>query len=86
MEVLLMALLIGGGIRVPAKHVDVGRFFATTDKPPGNVFFMCVRPVLRNGNIGLCQNIEDNSYWHINGDGLVRLILEDEHDQSLFAV
>jgi hypothetical protein len=98
-------------VDVLASDVDVGRFFATADPPPNNVFMMCVRPRregrhiledksgrvrMPNGqfvsaeqignNTGLCVNINDESYWRIDGNRYVRLIREDEYDKTEFHV
>lgn len=62
-------------IDVRAREVPVNRFFETNDSPPGNVFIMRVTPrPLVDDNIGLCQNIQDESYWRIHGDRYVRLL------------
>jgi hypothetical protein len=73
---------------VPASTVAGGRFFATADDPPGNVWIMRISPRrdIATGRYepGLCQNIQDKSYWSIAGNRLVRLIREDEYDKSQF--
>jgi hypothetical protein len=75
---------------VPAKDVPGGRFFATIDDPPGNVFIMRIAPrrIVATGRYepGLCQNINDSSWWNIEASRFVRLIREDEHDQRLFSL
>lgn len=84
---------------IPLKDVPVGRFFATADPPPGNVYILrqspswvyVGRPVKgqRRRRLhlpGLCQNISDETYWAIWGHVHVRLIREDEHDQTEFFV
>lgn len=67
---------------VPAKNIPVNRFFASADKPPGNVWVMRVRPT--QAEPGLCQNVNDESFWHIDGDRWVRLIGEHEYDKTDF--
>ena len=75
---------------VPARDVASGRFFATADQPPGNVFIMRIQPRrdIPTGRYedGLCQNIDDESFWSIEGNRLVRLIREDEYDKKKFYV
>lgn len=71
-------------MHVFAHEVASGRFFATADPPPANVFVMCVSP--GTSDPGLCQNIADESYWHIQGNRLVRLIREDEYGKTVFYV
>ncbi len=70
---------------VKASDVPVGRFFATADRPPGNVFVMRVSAAQRGGE-GLCQNIDDKSFWNIEPNRFVRLIREDEYDKTRFHV
>ena len=75
---------------IMAQDVRGGRFFATIDKPPANVFIMRLAPhrdeLTGRMEPGLCQNIADESLWSIEGDRLVRLIREDEHDKTMFYV
>lgn len=69
-----------------AKDVPVNRFFAVADPPPNNVYMMCVPPKPEHNNQGTCININDDSYWLIDGNRFVRLISKDEHDQKVFHV
>lgn len=72
-------------VDVFASNLDSGQFFATADPPPDNVFVMLVSPRFGD-NIGLCQNIVDESYWEIQGNRMVRLIAEDEYENTVFHV
>jgi hypothetical protein len=69
---------------LPAKDVVQGRFFAVADRPPDNVYVMCVQP--RERMAGLCQNINTLTHYTIDANRLVRLIRKDEEDQREFHV
>lgn len=86
-------------VDVFVKDVPVGRFFATADQPPANVFVMRVLPCeqyigkakkgqrreKRKFN-ALCQRIDDGEYVYIEGGRMVRLIAVEEHDKTTFYV
>lgn len=67
-----------------AREVEVGRFFAVAGPTPGNVYIMRVQPTTFIA--GTCQNIDNESFWTIEGDRFVRLIAEHEYDQKVFHV
>lgn len=82
---------------IPARDVPVGRFFATDEPAPDNVYVMLSSPTFRWAGRptkgqrrrklpvpGLCQNINTETHYCIFGATLVRLIREDEHDQPRF--
>lgn len=69
---------------VLTQDVGAGELFATADPPPGNLWMMCVPPSLKNDWQGLAQNVNDESYWLIEGDRFVRKIHEDEYDETHF--
>lgn len=69
---------------VLVKDLKNGEFFATADQPPNNVFIMLVPPTATE--TGLCQNINDETYWRIDGNRFVRRIREDEYDKKIFHV
>ena len=71
---------------VLASSVEVGRFFATADPTPENVWIMRVRPRPMLGNEGTCENINTGEFWSIAGNRYVRLISEDEYDKTRFDV
>jgi len=62
----------------------MGEFFATVDQPPNNVFVLRVPATPTQW--GLCQNINDETYWKIAGNRFVRRIREDEYDKNTFYV
>jgi hypothetical protein len=64
---------------VNTQDVPACRFFVSADKPGDNIFFMCVPPVVEPG---LCQDINDESYWTIEPNRKVRLLREDEHHKT----
>lgn len=65
---------------VESQNVSATQFFATKDKPPGNIFMMCVAPTKIDK--GLAQNIDTEEYWNIKYGYWCWLVPEHEYDKQ----